>query len=117
MKKWIRAICLDCGDTLIDEASEVKTAGDVSLAADLIPGVAESVRALKKLGYPLALVADGPSATFSNNLGPYRLYELFDTCYGESGENGRPSGPFPDSSTFFVPSSVDIPRGLGYSRV
>ena len=78
MKKRIRAICLDCGDTLIDEASEVKTARDVSLRADLIPGAAETVRALKEQGYPLALVADGPAATFTNNLGPYGLYEFFD---------------------------------------
>jgi len=78
MAKRIRAVFLDCGDTLIDEATEVKTAGDVSLAAELIPGAAEMVRALKALGYPLALVADGPAATFTNNLGPYGLYDVFD---------------------------------------
>lgn len=78
MTKRIRAIFLDCGDTLIDEATEVKTDGDVSLRAELIPGAAETVRALKARGYPLALVADGPVATFTNNLGPYGLYELFD---------------------------------------
>lgn len=87
MTKGIRAIFLDCGDTLIDEATEVKTVGDVSLRADLIPGAAESVRALKALGYPLALVADGPVATFTNNLGPYGLYELFD-AYAISEEVG-----------------------------
>ena len=76
----IRAICLDCGDTLIDEATEVKTDGDVSLRAELIPGAGETVRALKARGYPLALVADGPAGTFANNLGPYGLYELFDAC-------------------------------------
>jgi len=74
----ILAICLDCGDTLIDEATEVKTAGDVSLRADLIPGADKLMHALKAEGYPLALVADGPVATFENNLGPYNLYELFD---------------------------------------
>jgi len=87
MTKGIRAIFLDCGDTLIDEATEVKTDGDVSLRADLIPGAAETVRALKALGYPLALVADGPAATFTNNLGPYGLYELFD-AYAISEEVG-----------------------------
>ncbi len=73
----ILAVCLDCGDTLIDEGTEVKD-GEVSLRADLIPGAAELVRGLKARGYPLALVADGPAATFRNNLGPYGLYELFD---------------------------------------
>jgi putative hydrolase of the HAD superfamily len=86
MTKRIRAIFMDCGDTLIDEATEVKQ-GEVSLRAELIPGAAESVRALKALGYPLALVADGPAATFTNNLGPYGLYELFD-AYAISEEVG-----------------------------
>lgn len=72
------AICLDCGDTLVDESTEIKTDGDVSLRADLIPGADELMHELKRRGYPLALVADGPTATFPNNLGPYGLYELFD---------------------------------------
>ncbi len=73
----IRAICIDCGDTLVDEATEVKD-GAVSLRADLIPGAKELINALKQRGYPLALVADGPAATFLNNLNPYGLYDLFD---------------------------------------
>lgn len=77
-KHNICAVCLDCGDTLIDEATEVKTDGDVSLRADLIPGADTLVNALKQRGYPLALVADGPIATFQNNLRPYGLYDLFD---------------------------------------
>ena len=78
MKRRIRAIFLDCGDTLVDEGSEVKPDGEVSLRADLIPGAGELVRDLKRRGYALALVADGPVATFENNLGPYGLYDLFD---------------------------------------
>lgn len=74
----IRAIFLDCGDTLVDEATEVKTEAGVSLRADLIPGADELMRQLKQRGYPLALVADGPAATFPNNLHPYGLYDLFD---------------------------------------
>lgn len=38
MAKHFLATCLDCGDTLIDEATEVKSVGDISLRADLIPG-------------------------------------------------------------------------------
>ena len=78
IKRKILAVCLDCGDTLVDEGTEVKTDGDVSLRADLIPGADTLVHALKQRGYPLALVADGPVATFHNNLGPYGLYDLFD---------------------------------------
>lgn len=73
----IRALLLDCGDTLVNEATEIKDERDVSLRADLIPGAAETVHALVKRGYPLALVADGPAETFVNNLGPYGLYACF----------------------------------------
>jgi putative hydrolase of the HAD superfamily len=74
----ILAVCLDCGDTLIDESTEVKTVGDVSLRADLIPGADTLLHALKERDYLLALIADGPTATFENNLKPYGLYTLFD---------------------------------------
>ena len=78
MARNILAICFDCGDTLVDEGTEVKTVGDVSLYADLIPGADTLLHALKERGYPLALVADGPTATFENNLKPHGLYRLFD---------------------------------------
>jgi putative hydrolase of the HAD superfamily len=78
MSQKIIAILLDCGDTLIDESTEVKTDGDVSLRADLIPGADTLLHELKRQGYPLALVGDGPAATFYNNLSPYGLYDLFD---------------------------------------
>lgn len=80
----IRAILLDCGDTLIDEATEVKDALKVSQRADLIPGAAEMMQGLRQRGYPLALVADGPEGTFINNLTPYGLYDVFD-AYAISG--------------------------------
>ena len=78
MTNNILAICLDCGDTLVDEATEVKTPAGVSLRADLIPGADELMRELKQRGYPLALVADGFSDSFINNLGPSGIYNLFD---------------------------------------
>ncbi len=86
MTEKLQAVCLDCGDTLVDEGTEVKD-GDVSLRAELIPTGAELLHALKQRGYRLALVADGPAATFENHLGPYGLYELFD-AYAISGEVG-----------------------------
>ena len=94
MQHQIVAICLDCGDTLVDEATEVKTPDGVSLRADLIPGAAELMHALKVRGYPLALVADGPSKTFVNNLHPYGLYDLFD-AYAISEQVGVDK-PHPD---------------------
>lgn len=72
------AICFDCGDTLVDEGSEVKDACGVTLRADLIPGAADVIRELKRQGYPLALVADGPVATFTNILTQHNLCDCFD---------------------------------------
>jgi len=78
VSRKILAVCLDCGDTLVDEATEVKDAQEVSQKADLIPGAGDLVRELKQRGYPLALVADGPTGTFINNLSPHGVYQLFD---------------------------------------
>jgi len=80
----IRAVLLDCGDTLVDEATEVKDGLQVSQRADLIPGADELIWELKRRGYPLALVADGPEGTFINNLTPHDLYNAFD-AYAISG--------------------------------
>jgi HAD superfamily hydrolase (TIGR01549 family) len=74
----ILAVFLDSGDTIVDEGTEIKDAAGVTQTADLIPGAAETVRALKSLGYPLALVADGPAGTFYNTLTPSGLIDLFD---------------------------------------
>lgn len=87
MTHHLLAICLDCGDTLIDEGTEIKDAFEVVQRADLIPGAAEMVRGLKQRGYPLALVADGPVGTFRNVLPHYDLWRLFD-AYAISGEVG-----------------------------
>ncbi|MAS37296.1 MAG: hydrolase [Anaerolineaceae bacterium] len=83
----ILAVCLDSGDTLVDEGTEIKDANAVVQTADLIPGAAQMVRDLKQRGYPLALVADGPAGTFHNVLGHYSLFDLFDT-HAISGEVG-----------------------------
>jgi HAD superfamily hydrolase (TIGR01549 family) len=82
------AICLDCGDTLVDEATEIKDSSAATLRAALIPGAAELVRELARRGYRLALVADGPPATFANALTQHRLYDYFD-AFAISGHLGR----------------------------
>lgn len=70
-------VFLDCGDTLADEATEVKHAVGHTLRARLIPGAARTVRRLARRGYTLALVADGFVLTFVNILKPRRLWNLF----------------------------------------
>ena len=49
----ILAICFDFGDTLCDEATEVKDETNTTLRAELIPGAAETVLELKRRGYRL----------------------------------------------------------------
>lgn len=73
----LRAVFLDCGDTLIDESTEEKIDGtEVVTRADEIPHAMAAVRDLHALGYPLALVADGPEATFRNLLEPRGIWAL-----------------------------------------
>ena len=58
----IKAVLLDSGDTLVDEATEIRDADDHVVQADLIPGAGEMVETLAREGYRIALVA-GRSAT------------------------------------------------------
>lgn len=109
----IRVICLDSGDTLVDEGTEIKDADQVMQCADLIPGASNLVHELKRLGYTLALVADGPSSTFQNVLGHYGLYDSFDAV-AISGDVGVTK---PDPLMFHTAlKALSIPETL-YSQV
>ena len=68
---------LDCGDTIVDEGTEVKDSRGATLEADLIPGADRMVRGLVERGYTIALVADGYTDTFKNALTQHDLYHLF----------------------------------------
>jgi HAD superfamily hydrolase (TIGR01509 family) len=72
------AICLDFGDTLIDQATEVKDATATTLQARLIPGADQLLYGLKQRGYPLAIVSNGPVGSIPNVFEHYGLYELFE---------------------------------------
>ena len=74
----VAAVCLDFGDTLADEGSEIKDDTGTTLRAELIPTAAETVKAIKERGYPLALVADGRPGTYDNVLRQYDLHAYFD---------------------------------------
>ncbi|HRW06656.1 MAG TPA: HAD family hydrolase [Caldilineaceae bacterium] len=78
MKRFLQAIFLDSGDTLVDEGTEVKDDAGVVQCAELIPGAAAMVQEIKRRDYPLALVADGPVGTFQNVLTQHHLYHYFD---------------------------------------
>ena len=107
MGNKIVAVLLDCGDTLVDEGTEKKDATGATLEADLIPGAAEMVHKIKRLGYHVALVADGPAATFKNVLTQHNLHHLFD-AFSISGEVGVDK---PNQRMF-----VDAMNQLGINR-
>jgi len=73
----IAAVLLDSGDTLVDEATEIKDWRGATLRAELIPGAAETVRELARRGYRIGLVADGPADTFRNVFTQHGLLDLF----------------------------------------
>lgn len=75
---YFLAICLDSGDTLVDEGTEIKDEQEVVQRAELIPGAAELVKSLQARGYPLALVADGPAGSFRNIYSQHDLSHYFD---------------------------------------
>ena len=60
------ALLFDLGDTIMIEESEVKDAEGTTESADLIPGMADALRALRARGYSLALVADSRRHTPPN---------------------------------------------------
>jgi putative hydrolase of the HAD superfamily len=72
-------ILIDCGDTLVDEATEEKDENGVTLRAELIPGADVLVRTLSAGGYRIALVADGFADTFQNILTQHGILDCFDT--------------------------------------
>src|SRR6266508_4980930 len=78
MSQRFLALYFDFGDTLIDQATEVKDESFTTLRAELIPGAAEMLHELKRRGYRLGLVSNGPVGSIPNVLGAYGLHELFD---------------------------------------
>jgi putative hydrolase of the HAD superfamily len=74
----IKAIFLDLGDVIMEEATEVKDAEGVTLRADLIPGAKKAVKKIKDMGYTLALVADTYVGTYNNVLKAHGLFDVFD---------------------------------------
>ncbi len=77
MKKLI--LCFDCGDTLVDEGTQVFADNGDVLSAEPIPGALEALDTFSKQGYRLALIADGRTASFHNILGKLKVWDLFET--------------------------------------
>jgi putative hydrolase of the HAD superfamily len=75
---YLLAICLDFGDTLIDQATEIKDDTLTTMQAELIPGADQALYGLKQRGYRLAIVSNGPVGSVPNVFEHYGLYGLFD---------------------------------------
>jgi FMN phosphatase YigB (HAD superfamily) len=76
--RGILALLFDLGDTLMDEGTEIKDAAGTTLAAELIPAMADALRGFKAAGHRLALVADARPDTPLNVLRQHGLLELFE---------------------------------------
>ena len=59
-------IFTDSGDTIIDEATQVRDERGIVLKADFIPGAGEVLKQLHDEGFTVALVADGEWESFQN---------------------------------------------------
>lgn len=109
----LAAVFLDCGDTLADEATEEKIPGtEVVVRAQMIPGASDMVHQLVKSGYRLALVADGPRATFENILKPEGLWDCFEAhvISGDVGELKPSAKMFSAACDALGLSPADRPR-------
>ncbi|GIN71566.1 hypothetical protein J14TS2_20410 [Bacillus sp. J14TS2] len=85
-------VFLDCGDTLIDEGTEIRDDQGVVIEANLIPGADTMVKTLAEQGYTLAIVADGLAQSFKNILTQNGLYDYFTTMiYSETIKADKPS--------------------------
>lgn len=73
----LKAVFLDSGDTLVNEASEKFDADGYVIEAGLIPGALEMVQSLAKDGYRIALVADGRVRSFATILGGHGISPHF----------------------------------------
>ncbi len=71
-------IFIDCGDTLVDESTEIRDEEGVVTAAELYPGVEQAIRTLHDEGYRIALVADGLEASFQNIIAMHHLEDCFE---------------------------------------
>lgn len=69
----LKAVFIDSGDTMVDEASEQVDAEGYVTAAELIPGSMEMLEALAEDGYKLVLVADGRVKSFATVLGHHGI--------------------------------------------
>lgn len=80
MSRHLSAICFDFGDTLDDQGTEIKDGALTTLRAELIPGVTALILELRRRGYPLAVISNGPVGSIQNVLGVHGILDHFEVC-------------------------------------
>lgn len=86
-------IFIDSGDTIINEATEVRNNEGIVVHAEAIEGASDMLRSLKEAGYRIALVADGEYQSFMNIYQENGLLYCFDTLtISELVGEQKPSG-------------------------
>jgi FMN phosphatase YigB (HAD superfamily) len=92
MKEKKLILFMDCGDTIIDEGTEIRDEYDIVIEADVIPEADKVVKELNRRGYTLALVADGMAQSFKNILTQNGVYDCFTTMiYSDTIKAHKPS--------------------------
>lgn len=71
-------VFIDCGDTIVDESTQVFAGSGDVLRADFIPGAGQMLTTLHEEGYRLALVADGQTASFQNIFRELQFSHIFE---------------------------------------
>ncbi len=66
MNKRRLIIFTDCGDTIIDEGTQVYDGRHIVQEADFIPGADETLKQLHEEGFTIAAVVDGEVESFGN---------------------------------------------------
>ena len=66
MKNKKLIVFIDSGDTIIDEATQIRDDKGIVQEADFIPGAGEVLKTLHDEGFTVALVADGEWDSFQN---------------------------------------------------
>lgn len=85
-------ILLDCGDTIVDEGTEIRDENDIVIKAELIPGADVMIKTLVEKGYTLCMVADGNAQSFQNTMKAHKLYDHFSSMiYSENIKATKPS--------------------------
>lgn len=73
-----KVVFIDCGDTLVDESTQVFNDEGIVIDVEFVKGAKETLEALKTLGYKVVLVADGQDRSFRNIFAKIDFLDKFD---------------------------------------